>query len=135
MSRRVPTRREALGHLLCVGASIAAGGGCAALGLGGGGSLVAPVDRIPAGTALRTTVGGRQLIVINTEGQLRAFSGLCTHESCELGWNPRQQLIRCPCHGSAFGPDGGVRAGPATEPLEEFPVMVKRGRLYLQEGS
>jgi Rieske Fe-S protein len=119
-----------IARLASLGAGLGALQGCAALG-GGGGTEVAPVEKIPPGAALRTTVKDQPVILVHVDGRIRAFSGICTHESCELGWNQRQQLIRCPCHGSAFTPDGKVERGPADRALSEYPVIVRDGRVYL----
>jgi Rieske Fe-S protein len=126
-----PSRREAIGRLVALGTGLGALPGCAALGLGGG-TEVAPVEAVPADSALRTTVKDQPIILLKVEGRIRAFSGICTHESCELGWNQRQQLIRCPCHGSAFDTDGQVKMGPAERALEEYPVSVRRGKVFLE---
>jgi Rieske Fe-S protein len=128
-----PTRREAIRRLVVLSAGLGALQGCGLLGIGGA-TEVAPVERIPDGTALRTTVEDQAVILVNAGGRIRAFSGICTHESCELGWNPRQQLIRCPCHGSGFTTDGQVKLGPATRPLPEYPVSVRNGKVFI-EGS
>ena len=63
---------------------------------------------LPDGAGLRTQIRGEPILVVNHGGVVRALSGLCTHEGCELGWNGEQRLIRCPCHGSAFDPSGRV---------------------------
>ena len=130
MSEDEPSRREAIRRLVLLGAGLGALPGCGVLGSSGG-TEVAPVERIPEGSALRTAVKEQPVILVNTGGRIRAFSGICTHESCELGWNQRQQLIRCPCHGSGFTPDGQVRMGPATRPLPEFAVSVRDGRVVV----
>jgi Rieske Fe-S protein len=78
-------------------------------------------------------VSGEPVIVLNDGGTIRAFSGVCTHEACELGWNPDQQLIRCPCHGSAFDVRGRVAHGPAVEPLPAFATAVAGNRVYVGE--
>ena len=129
MSDEQPSRREAIRRL----ASVAALGVLPACSiLGRGATEVAPLEKVPEGSALRTTVRDQPVILVNVGGKIRAFSGICTHESCELGWNQRQQLIRCPCHGSAFSPDGKVEKGPATLPLPEFRTSVRDGRVYVE---
>jgi cytochrome b6-f complex iron-sulfur subunit len=129
MSDHLPSRREVIRHLVVLGAAGALPG-CGILGLGGP-TEVAPVEKIAEGSALRATVKEQPVILVNIGGRIRAFSGLCTHESCELGWNQRQQLIRCPCHGSGFTPDGKVKMGPATLPLPEYPTSVRDGRVFV----
>lgn len=129
MSDDHPSRREVIGRL----AGLAVLGALPACGLPGlgGPTEVAPLEKVPAGSAFRTTAKEQPIILVNVDGKIRAFSGLCTHESCELGWNQRQQLIRCPCHGSGFTPDGQVKLGPATRPLPEFAASVRDGKVFV----
>ena len=129
MSDDYPSRREVIGRLTALMA-LGALPGCGVLGLGGP-TEVAPLEKIPTGSAFRTTVKEQPIILVNLDGRIRAFSGICTHESCELGWNQRQQLIRCPCHGSGFTPDGQVRMGPATRPLPEYVASVRDGKVFV----
>ncbi len=45
----------------------------------------------------------------------------------------RGDRIHCNCHQSEFSvKDGSVLQDPATEPLEEFPVTVTDGKVYVQ---
>lgn len=46
----------------------------------------------------------------------------CSHGACEVAWDLDQGAACCPCHGSCFGGDGAVLAGPATAPLAAWEV-------------
>ena len=92
---------------------------------------LAKLSDIPEGTALRTVFRGEPLLLLNQGGVVHALSGVCTHESCELGWNEAQRLIQCPCHGSAFDPRGQVVKGPATEALPPLRTQLRRGWVFV----
>ena len=133
MSGEPVTRRAAVDVLLrCSSAALVLGlsplVGCA----DDDPSLIVDLDRVPAGSALMATFRDKPVMVLNVGGSVRAFSGLCTHEGCELGWNPRQQLIRCPCHGSAFDTAGQVTRGPAKDPLPEFRTRLRDGKVLVR---
>ena len=92
---------------------------------------LAKLSDIPDGTALRTVFRDEPVLLLNEGGTVRALSGLCTHESCKLGWNDVQRLIQCPCHGSVFDASGRVVKGPATEALPAFRTELRRGWVFL----
>jgi cytochrome b6-f complex iron-sulfur subunit len=52
--------------------------------------------------------------------QWLALSTICAHAGCEVRVLP--QAFECPCHGSAYAVDGEVEEGPASRPLQRFPV-------------
>ncbi len=65
------------------------------------------------------------LIVIqdpaNAEGVV-ALDARCPHQGCAVDW--KGEKFVCPCHASAFGVDGAVLQGPATEGLPVFESKV-----------
>ncbi len=70
-------------------------------------------------------------LVIDSEQQVTAFSSLCTHLGCAYGWSTERQAFLCPCHGSAFDVSGNVINGPASRPLDRYPVRVEGTRVWL----
>ncbi len=65
-------------------------------------------------------------------GQFKVLSNICTHASCAITWDGQKNGFFCPCHDGLFGKDGRVLAGPPTRPLEEFPVQIEGGYLFVE---
>jgi Rieske Fe-S protein len=66
--------------------------------------------------------GQRAAAYRDDRGTVHVRSGICTHMGCEVRWNAAETTWDCPCHGSRFGTDGAVLAGPAEYPLDELAV-------------
>lgn len=80
-------------------------------------------DRIQPGQGVVVRSGGRPVAVSkDATGQTRAVDAVCTHMGCIVNWNDAEASWDCPCHGSRFGTDGEVLAGPATQPLDATDV-------------
>ena len=62
------------------------------------------------------------VIIINTGESFIALSSLCTHQSCQVGYNHGNGNLPCPCHGSVFSTTGSVLEGPASSPLKKYAV-------------
>ena len=60
------------------------------------------------------------VIVVSNSGALAALNPTCTHKGCDVDWKGDSGELVCPCHGSKFGVDGGVIAGPASTPLPVY---------------
>ncbi len=64
----------------------------------------------------------RNVLFINDNGEIRAFTSVCTHQGCSRNWSFSNEEFICSCHSSRFDTDGHVVGGPATGSLSEFTV-------------
>jgi Rieske Fe-S protein len=94
-----------------------------------------PAD-FPAGTAKVVSVNDKPVIVVNTaQGGLKAFSAICTHLGCIVGWDTGRGMIVCPCHDAHFNPvNGAVISGPAPSPLPELKLTAQGDVVYVSRG-
>lgn len=64
-------------------------------------------------------------ILINTpDGELRAFSAICTHLTCTVIYESDTGSLLCPCHNGRFDLSGNVVSGPPPAPLEAYNVEI-----------
>ncbi|MFQ5665959.1 MAG: ubiquinol-cytochrome c reductase iron-sulfur subunit [Candidatus Binatia bacterium] len=85
-------------------------------------------EDFPAGT-VRVIPEQKVLVLSNARG-VAAISLVCTHLGCIVSQTDKG--FACPCHGSAFGPDGAVRKGPAPRALRWLEVtQAVDGRLVV----
>jgi nitrite reductase/ring-hydroxylating ferredoxin subunit len=75
-------------------------------------------ERIAPGQAAVIRSGLRLLACYrDPAGVLHVQSARCPHLNGVVRWNSAEHTWDCPCHGSRFGPTGGVLNGPAIRPL------------------
>jgi thiosulfate dehydrogenase [quinone] large subunit len=73
--------------------------------------------------------GSPDIVVRQSNGSLAAFSAICTHAGCQVGF--QSGVIFCPCHGSQFSAStGAVLRGPAVTPLATKHVIERGGSIY-----
>lgn len=70
-------------------------------------------------------------VVRTDESNVIAYSPQCTHLGCAYHWEESGNQFVCPCHGSRFSIDGKVLAGPASRPLDRYPVQVENSKLLI----
>lgn len=104
-------------------------------GAAGGRILAGTTTDIPVGQGKVVAMGSKPAIVVNTDAGVRAFSAICTHLGCIVGWSPTTQVIQCPCHDGRFSPaSGAVLAGPPPAPLEAINVELDGEKIHLVAG-
>jgi thiosulfate dehydrogenase [quinone] large subunit len=96
------------------------------------GTALGPAASVPVGGSASFTdprTGAPGLVVQPVRGEFRAFSAVCTHAGCTVGY--QGGAFVCPCHGSVFdGRTGAVLTGPAGQGLPAIAVTVVDGTVY-----
>jgi thiosulfate dehydrogenase [quinone] large subunit len=89
-------------------------------------------NRLPQGqgaTYRDPADGSTDIVIRGTDGRLRAFSAVCTHAGCTVGYQGGQ--IVCPCHGGSFDAHtGAVISGPPPNGLGARHVVESGGQIY-----
>jgi len=71
-------------------------------------------------------LAGKPAIVVRTpDGEVRAFTAICTHLACTVQYRADLEHIWCACHNGHYDLHGQVVSGPPPRPLEEYTVAVK----------
>jgi thiosulfate dehydrogenase (quinone) large subunit len=67
-------------------------------------------------------------VVQPSAGQYEAFTAVCTHAGCTVGFDGQE--FACPCHGATYSmTTGQVTGGPAPAPLTKVNVTVVDGQV------
>ncbi len=102
---------------------------------GSGPSVVGKLEEFPPGTAKTVLIDEKPVLVIRTtDGELRAFSALCTHLQCIVGYSAERNRIECPCHQGVYSIEGRNLSGPPPRPLQELAVTVNEGAVIVGAG-
>ena len=92
------------------------------------GTPITRLDSVPVGGAVPfhdPSQGPAMLCRLGTD-QVAAYSRVCTHAGCLVGYDQQSGVLFCPCHGAEFDPrrGGEVIGGPAPVPLPAIPVTI-----------
>ncbi len=100
------------------------------------------MPRIRIGLASSIPAGGSKLfsyptpddpciLVRQNNGDLVAYSQVCTHLSCAVIHKPQENALFCPCHNGYFTvAEGRPFAGPPTRPLPRIRLEQEGGDLF-----
>ncbi len=87
---------------------------------------IGKMDDIPVDGAKIVRMDKKAIAVVRTgEGQVRAFSAVCTHLGCIVQYVPDKRVFHCNCHGSEFDLTGKNISGPAPAPLQPYRTELK----------
>ncbi len=93
-------------------------------------AIVAAEQRDAWGTREKVGVGSAWLSK-DKAGKVTAYSAVCPHLGCAIGYDQGGGVFRCPCHKSAFSRDGAKQAGPSKRGMDPLPVAVEGGRVKI----
>jgi thiosulfate dehydrogenase [quinone] large subunit len=102
------------------------------------GKVLTTLDQLPVGRALGFSdpgIGPAVLLRLAND-QVVAYSRICTHAGCLVGYDQGSQILVCPCHGAEFDPARRAQpvAGPTDTPLQYIRVIVNgSGQIILPQ--
>ncbi|WP_431972201.1 Rieske (2Fe-2S) protein [Nocardia sp. bgisy134] len=87
----------------------------------GGTTVLAKTADVPVGGGV---IAGDTVVTQPSAGVFVGLDSTCTHAGCRIA-EVAGGTVNCRCHGSKFGLDGSVVAGPAQRPLTSRTVRVE----------
>jgi Rieske Fe-S protein len=89
--------------------------------------VAAQGSQLAPNSGLLFKFGSKPGIVVRTpEGELQAFSAVCTHLDCTVQYKADTSQLWCACHNGIYDLAGNVVSGPPPRPLEKL-VVNQRG--------
>lgn len=74
------------------------------------------------------------MLIRLAEDDWRVYEQKCTHLSCSVIYDHEHGMIECPCHHGFFdAKDGKVLQGPPPRPLPRLNVVVKDGKIFVED--
>jgi cytochrome b6-f complex iron-sulfur subunit len=73
------------------------------------------------------------ILVKDSNGELKAFSAVCTHLACIVQYRSDINQIWCACHNGHFDLNGRNVEGPPPKPLEQFVVNVRAEQIVVSK--
>ncbi len=99
--------------------------------------LVCKTGDVPIGGTRAFTVPGSitPFILIHlNDGDWRAYEQKCTHLSCAVFYQPKDDKIECPCHNGWFDArTGTVLQGPPPRPLPHLDVTLRGDDIFVSQ--
>lgn len=85
-----------------------------------------PAAALKPNSAAIFKFGSRPGIVVRTaDGEIRAFSAVCTHLDCTVQFKSDTSQLWCACHNGTYDLGGNVVSGPPPRGLEKFVVNLR----------
>lgn len=97
---------------------------------------VANENALADGENIVVEVDGTAVAIFKIDGSLYAIADMCTHDGAEIasGILEGDEII-CPRHGARFCvKTGEVKAPPAYENIDCFPVRIQEGKIQIRDN-
>lgn len=90
------------------------------------------LSELPENSSKFIKIDDEEVLIIRQSGMnIIAFSALCSHLDCIVGYRKNENDIICNCHGSSFNLDGMPHQGPAREPLTKYKVTIESEKVII----
>jgi cytochrome b6-f complex iron-sulfur subunit len=73
------------------------------------------------------------ILIKDPNGELKAFTAVCTHLGCIVQYRSDLSQIWCACHNGHFNLNGKNVEGPPPKPLEEYAVNVRGEQIVVSK--
>lgn len=92
------------------------------------------VDDLFEGDMMGVKINGYELVILNVEGDIKAYYGLCPHALGRLGEEGifDDGRLVCGVHLWEFDAKTGASINPCGAKLPSFPVHIEDGKIYVE---
>jgi toluene monooxygenase system ferredoxin subunit len=93
---------------------------------------VCAVEDVWSGEMESFDVGDREVLILNVEGQLHAYDGICPHQSMPLiDGRFEGNVLTCRAHEWSFDACTGQGINPKAECLRRYPLQILDGKVFV----
>lgn len=90
------------------------------------------LSELPENSSKFILIDDEPVLVIRKSGEdIIAFSAVCTHLNCLVGYRKNEKDIICNCHESTFNLDGVPLSGPAKKQLSKYKVIKEGDKITI----
>ncbi|HSR66870.1 MAG TPA: Rieske (2Fe-2S) protein [Acidobacteriota bacterium] len=98
--------------------------------------VAARAGEIPLGSSKTFRFGPVLALLIHAApNRYYAVAADCTHGRCTVEYRSDSRDLFCPCHDGRFDLQGRILGGPASVPLQSFPVSVEENRIIVSRPA
>ena len=95
----------------------------------------ARLDRVPPGTSMVVTIGGKSVALFNVDGRIHAIDDTCPHAGASLGIGKLEgRIVTCRFHGMKIDVTNGCFPASSGFAVASYPVMVIAGTIRVAIG-
>ena len=99
-------------------------------------TLAIKPDDVKANTGQIFKFGSRPGMLVRTaQGELKAFSAVCTHLSCTVQYRSDISHIWCACHNGHYDLNGKNIEGPPPRPLDAYVANARGNQIVVSKGA